>query len=319
MDIERIEIGEVRMRILVVGAGAIGGYFGGRLLEKGEDVTFLVREGRRKELEQHGLVIESVHGNMNFQPKTIVSGEKSENYDVILLSTKAYHLKGAMEDIRPYAGEETMILPLLNGISHLDVLIEEFGEHRVIGGLCFIETTLGENGKVIQTSPVHNLFFGERSGEETERIKRLKESFSGTKAGFHYSDEIMKEMWKKYLFISMLSGITTLMRSPIGPICETESGYKAIEGIYHEVTSIMNKIGVPISKVEMAEQLSKIDGLSYEMKSSMQRDMEKGLPTEGDHFFKYLLHHAEQFELDTPFLQVVYANLQVHETTLGGK
>lgn len=306
------------MRILVVGAGAIGGYFGGRLLEKGEDVTFLVRERRKKELQQHGLVIESVHGNMNFQPKTIVSGEQSDSYDVILLSTKAYHLKGAMEDIRPYMSEETMILPLLNGISHLDVLIEEFGEHRVIGGLCFIETTLGENGKVIQTSPVHNLFFGERNGEETERINRLKESFAGTKASFHYSDGIIKEMWKKYLFISMLSGITTVMRSPIGPIRETESGFKAIEGIYHEVTNIMNEMGAPISKAEMDEQLTKIDGLSYEMKSSMQRDMEKGLPTEGDHFFKYLLHHAGSFELATPTLQVVYANLQVYETTLRG-
>lgn len=301
------------MKILVVGAGAIGGYFGGRLLEKGEDVTFLVREKRKQQIEDSGLIIDSVHGGMTLTPKLVTKKDKSENYDVIMLSNKAYHLHTVIEDIRPFVSEGTMILPLLNGISHLDLLIKEFGEERVIGGLCFIETTLAANGKVVQTSPIHHLVFGERNGEETDRIIRLRETFSNTKASFIYSDHILEEMWKKYLFISVLSGATTLMRAPIGPIRETLPGFQAIQAILQEVILVMEKMGAPIGQELIEVQLHKIKEMNYEMKSSMQRDMEKGLMTEADHFFKYLLEHAEVHGLKTPYLEVIYANLKVYE------
>lgn len=301
------------MKILVVGAGAIGGYFGGRLVEKGEDVTFLVRGKRKRQLEEYGLSVESVHGDISLKPKTILTGEQTEPFDVVMLSTKAYHLQNAIEDIRPYVNEHTMILPLLNGIAHLDLLIQEFSEERVIGGLCFIETTLGENGKVIQTSPIHNLVFGERSGEETGRIRKLREAFSHTKANFIYSDQILAEMWHKYLFISSLSGATSLTRSPIGPIRETESGWEALKGIVTEVVTIMEGIGAPVGKEDINVQLNKIKEMGYTMKSSMQRDMEKGLSTEADHFFKYLLDHAAENHINAPHIQLIYANLKIYE------
>lgn len=308
--------GGITMKILIVGAGAIGGYFGGRLLEKGEDVTFLVREGRKKQIEQHGLRIESVHGDINLQPKLVLREEVNEKYDLIILSTKSYHLHAAMEDIRPFVTEETMILPLLNGISHIETLVIEFGDRHVLGGLCFIETTLATNGNVVQTSPIHNLVFGERNGEETERIKKVKEAFSHTKANFIYSDQIMKEMWHKYLFISLLSGATTLMRAPIGPIREVESGFDALSEIATEVVTVMEKIGAPVGQGLIGAQLTKIKEMGYEMKSSMQRDMEKGMPTEADHFFLYLLKHAEAHQIRTPYLQLIYANLKVYEKML---
>ncbi|MGG0716890.1 ketopantoate reductase family protein [Robertmurraya massiliosenegalensis] len=306
------------MKILVVGAGAVGGYFGGRLLEKGEDVTFLVREKRKKQLEEKGLKIHSVHGDMHLQPKLIVSGEKSVPFDVIILSTKAYHLNEVIKDIRPFVEKGTMVLPLLNGISHLELLINEFGEEQVIGGLCFIESTLDGNGAVVQTSPIHNLVFGERSGIETERIVQLTKSFADTKANFIYSGEIMKEMWQKYLFISCLSGATTLMRSPIGPIRETKSGFTAIEGIVTEVVTVMEKTGAPITKENIQPQLAKIKEMGYEMKSSMQRDMEKGMQTEADHFFLYLLKKAQAENIKTPYLELIYANLKVYEKAVLG-
>ncbi|WP_019155829.1 ketopantoate reductase family protein [Robertmurraya massiliosenegalensis] len=306
------------MKILVVGAGAVGGYFGGRLVEKGEDVTFLVRERRKKKLEETGLKISSVHGDIDVRPKLIVSGEKPDTYDVIILSTKAYHLNGVIEDIRPYVDKETMVLPLLNGISHLELLAEHFGKEQVIGGLCFIESTLDENGTVVQTSPIHNLIFGEQSGEETERIMRLTKTFADTKANFIYSGEILKEMWQKYLFISCLSGATTLMRSPIGPIRETKSGFAVLEGIVNEVVTVMETIGAPISKEHIQPQLAKIKEMGYEMKSSMQRDMEKGMQTEADHFFLYLLKKAQAENIKTPFLELIYANLKVYEKAVLG-
>jgi 2-dehydropantoate 2-reductase len=305
------------MKILIVGAGAIGGYFGGRLLEKGEDVTFLVREKRQQLLLNHGLTVDSIHGNINFpDPKTILAGEHGESYDVILVSTKSYHLDGAIENIRPYVGEETMILPLLNGIAHLDVLTEEFGAEKVIGGLCFIETTLDEDGKVAQTSPIHDLVFGERNGGHTARILRLQEAFKGTKANFRLSDKIEQEMWHKYLFITSLSGITSLFRSPIGPIREQEQGWETIGLLLRETVAVMESIGAPLADGVGEATLNRLNEIGHGMKSSMQRDMEKSLPTEGDHLFGFLLEKAGQLGLAAPILSAIYANVKIYERGL---
>lgn len=304
------------MRILVVGAGAVGGYFGGRLLEKGEDVTFLVREGRKKQLAETGLVLESVHGNVTLTPKTILSGEEAGPFDLILLSTKAYHLKGAIESFQEYVSEKTAILPLLNGISHYHQLIAEFGEERVLGGLCFIETTLDQEGRIIQTSAKHDLVFGERSGERTERVLKIEDAFTGTKVGYRLSDDISRDLWNKYLFISTMSGITTLMRAPIGPIREQSSGRAVITKLLEEIVFVMKHAGAPFSDDAVAQQLNQIDSLGYSMKSSMQRDMEKLSQVEADHLHGYLLDIANKEKILVPVLEAVYTNLKVYETAL---
>jgi 2-dehydropantoate 2-reductase len=305
------------MRILMVGAGGIGGYFGARLLEKGADVTFLVREKRKQPLEENGLVVKSVHGDMQFhQPKTLISGEHAETFDVILLSTKAYHLQGAIEGIRPYAGENTMILPLLNGIAHMDALIAALGEENVIGGLCFIETTLDESGNIIQTSPIHDLVFGERSGAKTERILRLADAFEGTKASFTLSDNIEQDMWHKYLFISTLSGVTSLFQAPIGPIRDQEQGIETLRTLLEEAGKVMRGVNAPLAEKIEEAQAEKIMQMGYNMKSSLQRDMEKGLKTEADHFFKYLLDLASTQNIPTPVIAAIYTNLKIYETSL---
>lgn len=302
------------MKILIVGAGAIGGYFGGRLLEKGADVTFLVREKRQKQLQEKGLIVKSVHGDIHFpDPQTILTGQNARPYDVILVSTKSYQLAGAIESIKPYVGSETMILPLLNGIVHLDDLSEAFGTENVIGGLCFIETTLNERGEIIQTSPIQDLVFGERNGEETERILKLQKAFEGTKAYFRLSEKIEQEMWHKYLFITSLSGITSLFRSPIGPIREQKQGMETIECLLDETASIMNGLGSPLADGAMSATLNKLNEIGFPMKSSLQRDMEKSLPTEGDHLFGYLLEKAAQMNLKAPVLSAVYANVNIYE------
>ncbi|HAQ07952.1 MAG TPA: oxidoreductase [Bacillus bacterium] len=305
------------MKILIVGAGAIGGYFGGRLLEKGEDVTFLVREKRKQQLKDHGLAVESIHGNMYFpEPQAILTGENAEPYDVILLSTKSYHLGNAIESFRHYVGEDTMILPLLNGISHLDLLTEAFGREKVLGGLCFIETTLGENGKVIHTSPIQDLVFGELSGEKSERILGLKSTFEGTKASFRLSESIEQEMWHKYLFITSLSGITSLFRSPIGPIREQHHGLAKIQSVMQETVAIMEGIGAPLADGVGGATLARMKEIGYGMKSSLQRDMEKSLPTEGDHLFGYLLDQASRLKISAPTLATIYANVKIYEKNM---
>ncbi|WP_110111912.1 2-dehydropantoate 2-reductase [Bacillus sp. CGMCC 1.16541] len=301
------------MRILVLGAGAVGGYFGGRLLEKGEDVTFLVRKKRQKQLAEGGLVIKSIHGDVTFQPNTITAQDRVEPFDVVLFSTKAYHLKESMKDVEPFVGENTLIVPLLNGINHVKVLQEYFGEERVIGGLCFIETTLNEAGEVIQTSPIHELVFGEFSNEKTNRIQKLNDVFQGTKASFRLSTFISRDMWHKYLFITVLSGVTTLMRAPIGPIRETGHGKEMIEQVFNEVVEVMRVIGAPLAEDIVEKHMNTVEKMTYKMKSSMQRDMEKGFSIEGDHLQGYLVQVAKQHHIHTPLLNIIYHNLKVYE------
>lgn len=302
------------MKILVVGAGAIGGYFGGRLLEKGEDVTFLVREKRKAQLEANGLIVESVNGNMEMSVKALLAGEEADLFDVILLSTKAYHLEGAIESIRPYVSEHTMILPLLNGIKHVSKLINAFGEERVIGGMCSIESTLDQTGKVIQESVLQEFVYGERNGEKTERILKLQKAFSGTKADFRLSENIEQDMWHKYLFISTVAGVTSLFRSPMGPIREHKYGKQVIESVLHEAATIMRAIKAPILDNVEELQMERLNKLGYKMKASLLKDMEKQLPIEAEHFFGYLLEQVEAFGVKAKTIETIYANLKLYET-----
>ncbi|MFT8319745.1 MAG: 2-dehydropantoate 2-reductase [Bacillus sp. (in: firmicutes)] len=300
------------MRILVLGAGGVGGYFGGRLVEKGEDVTFLVRSGRKKQLKEKGLVIRSVNGDFQFSPKLITKTDEAEAFDLVLFSTKAYHLEEAINDLQAFIGEKTVVLPLLNGIAHLPALKQAFGEDKVIGGLCFIETTLNKEGDVVQTSAAARIVYGEIGSQQTERIRRMEEAFSGAKADFLLSDHIEQEMWHKYLFISVMSGATTLMRAPIGPIRESSGGRSFIRQLFEEAAQIMRAYGAPIQENIVDEHMKTIDAIDYEMKSSMQRDMEKGFFIEGDHLQGYLLELAKNTSSNAQLLSVVYQNLKVY-------
>lgn len=304
------------MRILVLGAGGIGGYFGGRLAEKGEDVTFLVRSKRKQQLEENGLVIHSVKGDYSFEPTLITKEDQKGPFDFILFSTKSYHLKQAIEDLKPFVGNKTVIIPLLNGISHLTPLIDAFGDDKVLGGLCLIETTLNEAGEVVQTSAFDRLVFGELDNQDSDRIKQVADTFSNTKAEFILSDNILQAMWHKYLRITILSGVTTLMQAPIGPIRDSLGGKDFIRELFGEVTRIMRAHQAPIADNIEEEQIDSINNLSYQFKTSMQRDMEKGSYTEADHIQGHLLSLAKEENLEAPYLKAIYQNLKVYEELL---
>jgi len=301
------------MKILVVGAGGIGGYFGARLVEAGRNVTFLVRERRKKQLEETGLNVDSVNGHVHVAPKLVTTKHPDGPYDLIVLTVKSYQLADAIKDIRPFIGDNSMILPLLNGIAHIDELVNAFSEDQVLGGLCFIETTLDNEGTIIQTSPMHQLVYGERSGEETERIVKVKEALSGTTADFAFSQNIIQDMWHKYLFITAMSGITASMDSAIGPVRELESGKRTIGSLLEELVAVMKSLGAPIKETIAEDQLARIMSLEPSMKSSMQRDVEKGHPIEVDHLQGYLLEKAKSCQITVPVLETIYTHLKLYD------
>lgn len=299
------------MKILVVGAGAVGGYFGARLAEKGEDVTFLVRERRLQELKTSGLEINSLHGDIHLTPRLIEAGA-DETFDVIILSTKAYHLEQVLHDIAPFVSEHTYILPLLNGMAHLKQLVDRFGEQRVLGGLCFIESTLDAQGRILQTSPSHHLLFGPLPGTRTDRLEELKQHLTGTAAPINYSDTITRDMWNKYLFITTFSGVTSLFRSSIGPIRSQEEGMAMIHRLATEAKAAMERQGGVFSEEIEQIQQKQIAQMTDTMKSSLLRDMEKGSEVESAHLFGTLLSKDDANQVVLP---AIYANLEIYRTS----
>lgn len=206
------------MRILIVGAGAIGGYFGGRLLQAGRDVTFLVRARRAEQLAQPGLALRSPRGDFGGVPRTVTADTLHEPFDLILLSCKAYDLERAVEDFAPAVGPDTAILPVLNGMRHLDQLALRFGARAVLGGQCVISATLDEAGRVRHLADAHLLSFGERDGGLSPRIEAIAAEFAGSTMDVRASTAILQEMWEKWVFIATAAGITCLMRASIGDI-----------------------------------------------------------------------------------------------------
>src|SRR3954451_16860163 len=191
------------MRILVVGAGAIGGYFGGRMLQAGRDVTFLVRPKRAAELAEAGLVNKSPHGDVTLKnPPAVQADQLTEKFDVVLLSCKAFDLEDAIKSFAPAVGSKTSIVPLLNGMMHLDVLDRKFGRERVLGGLCAIAATLNERREVVQLHPMQSLSFGERDGKLSDRVRAIADVMATDKFNSTASEQIVHDMWEKWVFLA---------------------------------------------------------------------------------------------------------------------
>src|SRR5438477_12254393 len=227
------------MRVLVVGAGAIGGYFGGRLLQAARDITFLVRPRRAAELASRGLVIKSPNGDVTLaNPPVAQADTLKQKFDVVLLSCKAFDLDDAMKSFAPGVGPNTSIIPLLNGMLHLNALDEKFGYERVLGGLCAIAATLNEAREVVQLQPMQSLTFGERDGKMTDRVRAITEIFAGGKFGSVASENILQEMWEKWVFLASLAASTSLMRSSVGNILAAPGGRDFLLGILDDCSAI---------------------------------------------------------------------------------
>lgn len=301
------------MRILVVGAGAVGGYFGGRLLEAGRDVTFLVRPRRAAELARNGLVIRSHFGDVNLSaPATVTADTLSGPYDLILLSCKAYDLEGAMESFAPAVGPETAILPLVNGLRHLDLLEARFGANSVLGGQCMISAVLDPEGRILHLNDIHFLSFGERDGSRSARVEAIASQISGARFESSLSEAILLEMWEKWVFIAAGAGINCLMRATIGDIVAA-GGADLASALFDECAAISTRLGFAprASLIERGRTILTTPGSG--MAASMFRDIERRTPIEADHIVGDLLRRGEAQGLAGPLLRIAYVHLKAYE------
>jgi 2-dehydropantoate 2-reductase len=301
------------MRILVVGAGSIGGYFGGRLKAAGRDVTFLVRARRAALLEKTGLIIRSPRGDVDLpSPPTVTADKLREHYDLILLSCKAYDLPSAIDAFAPAVGPNTAILPLLNGMSHMDALGARFGAGAVLGGQCLISTTLDADGRILHLNNTHLLSFGEEDGAKSARAQAILAALSGAGFDANLSTAILQEMWEKWAFIATGAGITCLMRAAFGDIVAA-GAVKLTTDMYDECCAIATANGFPPSKATVERSLSMFTAAGSTISASMLRDIERGAPIEADHVVGDLLRRGEKAPGDRALLRIAYAHLKAYE------
>jgi 2-dehydropantoate 2-reductase len=304
------------MRILVVGAGAIGGYFGGRLHEAGRDVRFLVRPQRARELAQSGLVIVSPAGNATLRDvKTVLAENIAQSFDLVLLSCKAYDLGSAILSFAPAVGPSTAILPLLNGMRHLDELDSKFGKSRVLGGQCVIAATLSKERAIVHLNDLHALSFGERDGGISERAQAIATAMRGAKFDVHASENIVQEMWEKWMFLATLAGGTCLFRGSVGDILAAPQGTDRLLELLEECRAAASANGYP-PRADVSERVRKTVTTASPLTASMLRDIESKARIEADHIIGDLIDRASaqgKTPIDVRMLRIVYTHLKAYE------
>jgi 2-dehydropantoate 2-reductase len=304
------------MKILVVGAGAVGGYFGARLAQAGRDVTYLVRPSRAQHLRSEGLRIVSPHGDLTLQPTTITAEQLHSPFDIIFLSIKGGALDQAMKDMAPAVGPDTMIYPVLNGMRHIQTLTRRFGERPVLGGVCMVSTDLDEQGRIVQITPMQKLTYGELSGDISSRIRAFDETMRNAGFETELSTNITYAMWQKWVMIASLGLVTCLLDGTIGEINAVPDGEQTILRALDECAAVGAACGFPLPQPVAAFLRQAATTKDSKLTSSMYRDLKKGAPVEVDTILGDLLDHGRSHQVDTPLLQAGCVRLRVYQNSL---
>jgi 2-dehydropantoate 2-reductase len=302
------------MRILVVGAGSTGGYFGGRLAQAGRDVTFLVRPARAEHLRANGLQITSPHGDVTLAPNLVTAGNIAAPFDAILLTVKGFALAAAMEDLAPAIGPDTMILPVLNGMKHVDSLSERFGPHALAGCACKVATVIDDQGRIVQLTSLQDIAYGEMDGTLSPRIARLDKTMQGAGFEARLSQTILLDMWEKWVLLATIGGVTGLMRGNIGQIAAAPGGTAFALAFLDEVAATVTAAGYKPREPFMAATRTAITQPGSTLTSSMYRDLQLGRPVEAEQILGDLAARAHRLAVPTPLLDAAFANLSIYQS-----
>ncbi|MGW6686745.1 ketopantoate reductase family protein [Streptomyces sp. NPDC054961] len=301
------------MRILTVGAGATGGYFGARLARAGRDVTFLVRPERAAALRARGLRVTGPGEEITLTPRLVTADALTRTYDLVLLSVKSTALEAATRDLAPAVGPGTAIVPLLNGMAHLGHLAHRFGDAAVLGGVAKVVTTLNGHGDIVRMAPPTVLLTGERDGRPSARVDAVREVLAG--AGIDTPDvpDIVAAMWHKWVFISTLVAVTCLARGAVGEVSAVPGGSGFASAVLAEAAAVSAASGYPVPEPELALTARTLTAPDSPLTPSMYRDLIAGRPTEVEHVFGDLAARARALAVPTPLLDLAALHLRVHQ------
>jgi 2-dehydropantoate 2-reductase len=302
------------MKILILGAGAIGGYLGGRLTEAGADISFLVRDARRVQLERDGLHLRSVFGDLDCPVATVSAKGLAPDYDLVLLTCKAYDLDSAIAAISPGLAPRGMVLPILNGLGHIAALNQVFGQERVLGGTIKLSATRLADGTIKHMNDWHWLRFGEQVGGLSKRVLAVQAAFDGA-VGLEViaEDNVMQEMWEKFVHLATAASMTCLMRANTGQIVSTDEGAALFQQMLETTAEVAQASGYPPSAEFMACYRALFADRQGAYATSMLRDIEAGNRTEGEQIVGLMLQRARDLEIDSTLLTVAYAHLKAYE------
>ena len=307
------------MRFLVLGAGGVGGYFGGRLAQNGADVTFLVRERRRDQLVQDGLRIKSPMGDATIPVKTLLAAGLKPEFDVILLTCKAYDLDSSIDAIAPGLKPDGVVLPLLNGLAHLDLLNACFGKPRVLGGIAKIASTLTSEGVVKHLNDWRFVTLGEQSGEISARAAAIAAAFPTDSVAANATATILSEMWEKLVHLSTAAAMTCLMRASVGDIAATPDGTKLFLRLFDLAAAIATANGHPPGDAFVASFRRLFANPTSGYTTSMLRDIQAGNRIEADHIVGFMLAKAREAGLDATLLEIAFTHLKAYEGRRAGE
>ena len=303
------------MKILVLGAGAVGGYFGGRMAEAGMDVTFLVREKRQKKLEKSSLIIKSPKGDFATSPNLVTIDNVDSIYDVILFTNKAYDLDEILQSPFPVK-DGSIIIPLLNGYAHMEQLRNKFPNARLFGGIAHIFSTLNDEGEIHHFNDIHSLTFGHLSKADETDGRRFFDSCSSANFSIKYSDDIIVDLWHKWVLITTVAGATTLFNATIGEIASTEHGIAFITDLHDECINIAKSEKIKVNDDDLAQQRRFLSDKKSTWSSSMRRDMVNKSKIECAHIFLELINIADKNNVECPSLKTVMVNGQIYMRSL---
>ncbi len=299
------------MKILIVGAGGVGGYLGARLINTGADVTFLVREGRRKQLEKEGLVVRSSFGDFTGPVKAIGSTELNADYDLVVLATKSYHLNDTvMNDLKKVMGEGCHIVPLLNGMQHIERLDAAFGRDAVFGGLCRISMVQEPDGTLRHLGAGQTYVFGKRGESGQDLLEAFREFALKGGLDFQVSADINQTMWEKFYTLVTLAGATCLMRAPIGCIASATEGRAFLADLFSEAASVAHQAGHTSSPAVYDFFSKQLSDPSSQLTASILRDLEAGNPIEADHLIGDFYRRGRAFGLPMPLFRLVWVHME---------
>ena len=307
------------MRIAVVGAGAVGGYFGGRLAMAGNDVTFIARGAHLEAIRQGGLRVDSVNGDFVVSPAQVSDDPASIGpVDAVIVGVKSWQLPEAARAMRPLVGPETAVLPLLNGVEAADQLAAALGPGRTLGGLCRIIASVEEPGHIRHSGMEPSLALGELDSRPSERVQRLYSALIEAGVRAEIAPDIQAALWEKFMLISTWGGIGAVTRAPIG-VWRSLRGTRAIaEAALREVLALAHACGVAVAEEKVATTMIFIDGVPPASTASMQRDIIEGRPSELESQGGAVLRLGADAGVPTPTHAFLYFSLLPQERAARG-
>ena len=306
------------MAILIVGAGATGGYFGAKLAQAGRDVTFLVRPRRAEQLRERGLRLVGHGADQVVIPQLVTADQVAGPADIVLVTVKATGLKAAVADFAPAVGPQTQVIPFLNGMSHLATLNARFGEQAVLGGVVLIATQLSDEGDIVELAPSASLQIGAQDGSRTDRVQAAYDELSVAGFDLSISDDIVAEMWHKWVFIATVDALTCLMRGTVGDIVAVPGGRGLGPAMLAEASAVSAAAGYPVPEPRTEATTQAITQPGSPLTPSMARDLADGRPVEVEPVLGDLTGRGSARGVPTPLLDLATMQLRVYNHRLGG-